>query len=66
MRRNCALWKPDAGTSRSRKSRKSSGVLVFVLSLVFFYLYVKTVYPIAEVAPAAPTAAATSAHPGPS
>ncbi len=47
-------------------SSRLVGVLVFVLSLVFFYLYVKTVYPIAEVAPAAPTAAATSTHPGPS
>lgn len=41
-------------------SSRLVGVLVFVLSLVFFYLYVKTVYPIAEVAPAAPLAAATS------
>jgi hypothetical protein len=26
--RNCRLWNPDAGSSMSRKSRKSSGVMV--------------------------------------
>lgn len=57
-RKESAPTKLTIGEKGVEVSSRLVGVLVFVLSLVFFYLYVKTVYPISEVAPAAPVASA--------
>ena len=57
-RKESATTKLTIGEKGIEVSSRLVGVLVFVLSLVFFYLYVKTVYPITEVASAAPTATA--------
>lgn len=57
-RKESAPTKFTIGEKGVEVSSRLVGVLVFVLSLVFFYLYVKTVYPISEVAAAAPVASA--------
>lgn len=51
-RKESAPTKLTIGGKGVEVSSRLVGVLVFVLSLVFFYLYVKTVYPISEVSPA--------------
>lgn len=62
-RKESAPTKLTIGEKGVEVSSRLVGVLVFVLSLVFFYLYVKTVYPISEVG-AASAAAAERVDPG--
>lgn len=62
-RKESAPTKFTVGEKGVEVSSRLVGVVVFILSLVFFYLYVKTVYPISEVAVAAPTATAPAPSP---
>ncbi len=62
-RKESAPTKFTVGEKGVEVSSRLVGVVVFILSLVFFYLYVKTVYPISEVAAAAPAIAAPASPP---
>lgn len=62
-RKESAPTKFTVGEKGVEVSSRLVGVVVFILSLVFFYLYVKTVYPISEVAVAAPATTAPASPP---